>query len=92
MNKYTSFLLLSLVFTVIGDLVFGVNLFEHVLLPLFETRTNGLQLEIQLFLPDSVFPELPVRVQRALTKFDACVEVDDFGVPSAPEFPLVPII
>ena len=62
MNKYTSFLLLSLVVTVIGDLVFGVNLFEHVLLPLFETRTNGLQLEIQLFLSHSVFPELPVGV------------------------------
>lgn len=92
MNKYTSFLLLSLVFTVIGDLVFGVNLFEHVLLPLFKTRTNGLQLEIQLFLPHSVFPELPVRIQRALAEFNACVEVDDFGVPSAPEFPLVPII
>lgn len=92
MNKYTSFLLLSLVVTVIGDLVFGVNLFEHVLLPLFKTRTNGLQLEIQLFLPHSVFPELPVRIQRALAEFNACVEVDDFGVPSAPEFPLVPII
>lgn len=92
MNKYTSFLLLSLVFTVIGDLVFGVNLFEHVLLPLLKTRTNGLQLEIQLFLPDSVFPELPVRIKRALAEFNACVEVDDFGVPSAPEFPLVPII
>ena len=62
MNKYTSFLLLSLVVTVIGDLVFGVNLFEHVLLPLFETRTNGVQLEIQLLLPHSIFPELPVRV------------------------------
>jgi len=66
MNKYTSFLLLSLVFTVIGDLVFGVNLFEHVLLPLFKTWTNGLQLEIQLLLPHSVFPELPVRIKRAL--------------------------
>ena len=56
MNKYTSFLLLSLLVTVIRHLVFGVNLFEHVLLPLLKTRTNGLQLEIQLFLPYSVFP------------------------------------
>ena len=78
MNKYTSFLLLSLVVTVIGDLVFGVDLFEHVLLPLLKTWTNGVQLEIQLFLPHSVFPELPIRVQWALSEFDACVEVDDF--------------
>jgi hypothetical protein len=39
-NKYTSFLLLSLVITVIGHLVFRVNLFEHILLPLFEAGTN----------------------------------------------------
>jgi hypothetical protein len=90
-NKYTSFLLLSLVITVIGDLILRINLFEHILLPLFKAGTNRFQLEIQLFLLNSVFPELSVRVEGTLTEFDACIKVDDFGVTSTTKFPLVSI-
>jgi hypothetical protein len=90
-NKYTSFFLLSLVITVIGDLVFRVNLLEHILLPLFKAGTNSFQLEIQLLLLNSVFPQLSVRVKWALTEFDACIKVDDFRVPPATKFPLVSI-
>ena len=46
MNKYTSFLLLSLVITVIGHLVLRVNLLEHILLPLLKAGTDSFQLEI----------------------------------------------